>query len=153
MILIAALTRERVIGVDDRLPWHVPDEYAHFLRAVTGNAVIFGRRSFEIFSADLADTPIFVVSRDRSSLPGAEVHGSLEDALAAARATGRRVFCAGGAQIYALAMPHADEMWLSWMDVPVPRGDAYFPEFDVSEWSITRTEHHPGWEYVEYRRV
>ena len=63
LILISAMTRDRVIGRDRALPWSIPEEYEHFLSHVRGNTVLMGRTSYEIFGPDLQDTRMIVVSR------------------------------------------------------------------------------------------
>lgn len=151
VILIAAMTRDRVIGADGALPWDLPDEYEHFRASVRGRPVIFGRTSYEIFGRDLPDSPLIVVSRSARALPGAIVVDSVEAAVERGRALGEPVFCAGGASLYRAMLPYATAMHLSFV-AGDPPGDAYFPEFDASDWTVTRRESHAGWEFREYRR-
>lgn len=151
MILISAMTRDRVIGAGDGMPWSIPEEYAQFLAHVRGQAVVMGRRSWEIFGADLSDSTNFVVSRSTRSLDGAEVYGDLPSALAAAVATGKRLFVAGGAGVYAQTIGDADAMYLSFIRGEY-RGDAYFPEFDEADWHVEQRRAHDDYEFVIYRR-
>ena len=152
MILIAALGTDRVIGSGNGMPWSVPEEYAHFLQAIDGQTVLMGRRSWEIFGADLTSAHNIVISRSTREIPGAEVAGGLDAAIARGRELGLTVFCAGGATIYALALPHAEAMYLSYIKGEF-RGDAFFPEFNASEWTVERREDHPRFEFVVYRRT
>ena len=145
------MTRDRVIGKGDGMPWSIPEEYQQFLDHVRGQAVVFGRKSFEIFGPDLPDSPLFVVSRSAAALPGAGVFQSVEAASAAARATGKTVFCAGGAALYALTLPMASALYLSIIKGDY-EGDAFFPEFDEAEWRITRRDDHPQFEFRIYER-
>jgi dihydrofolate reductase len=151
MILISAMTRDRVIGSADGLPWSIPDEYQHFLGLVRGQAVIFGRKSYEIFGPDLPDSELFVISRAAAALEGAHVCSSVEEAAERARQTGRRVFSAGGASIYRLTMPMADAMYLSIIKGDYS-GDTRFPEFDEKDWLVTRRDDHPEFEFRVYER-
>ena len=152
MILIAALGTDRVIGSGDGMPWNVPDEYAHFLDLIAGQTVLMGRRSWEIFGKDLTSAHNIVISRSARAFPGAEVAGSLEAAIRRGRELGKILFCAGGAGIYAQALPHAAAMHLSHIK-GVFAGDAYFPAFDDKDWVVERRIDHPGFEFVVYRRV
>lgn len=152
MILIAALTREHVIGRGDGLPWHVPADAEHFRRTVSGAAVLIGRRSYGIFRASLSASRVFVLTRRGLALPDVEVVGDLEDGIRRARATDRTVWCAGGAAVYRAALPLADGMLLSWIDGE-HEGDTFFPRFDPREWTVVARERRPGFELVRYRRA
>jgi len=151
MIIIAAMSRDRVIGSGAGMPWSVPDEYAQFLDFVRGQAVIMGRTSYDIFGPDLTESRMFVMSRSIKALPGATLCANLADALAAARATGRTVYCAGGASVYRQALPLADAMYLSTIDGDY-EGDAHFPPFDAADWDVAKRERHPRFDFVIYRR-
>jgi dihydrofolate reductase len=151
MIIISAMGSNRVIGSGDRMPWSVPQEYRQFVRFVTGQTVIMGRRSWQIFGPDLTRSRNIVVSRSLSRLDGALVVDSIEAAVEAARGRDSRIFCAGGAQIYAQMLPLADELYLSFIKGDFG-GDAFFPEFDETEWLVVKREDHPAFEFVVYRR-
>jgi dihydrofolate reductase len=150
MIIIGAMSTDRVIGKGDGMPWDVPEEYAHFLRLVDGQTIVIGRRSYQIFGAGLTSAHTVVVSRS-ADLPGVSVVPSVESALRLAESFGTSVFSAGGASIYAQTLPHADTMYLSYIKGRFA-GDAYFPEFSEAEWAVERREDHPRFEFVVYRR-
>jgi dihydrofolate reductase len=152
VIVIGAMSAERVIGRGDGMPWDVPEEYAQFLRLTAGQTIVLGRRSYEIFGEGLTAEHVVVVSRTARRVPGATVAPSVEAALAAAAGFGRTVFSAGGASVYAATVPLADAMYLSYIKGRFT-GDAYFPEFDAREWAVERREDHPRFEFVVYRRV
>ncbi len=92
-----------------------------------------------------------MVSRSAGQIEGATVAGSLDLALEVADGLGRRIFCAGGASIYAQAIPLARSMFLSYIKGDF-LGDAYFPEFDESEWAVVDRKDHPAFEFVVYER-
>jgi dihydrofolate reductase len=152
MIVVGALSTDRVIGSGEGMPWDVPEEYAHFQRLVDGETIVIGRRSFEIFGATLTSAHTVVVSRSARALPGAVVAPDVPAALRAAAAFGRTVFSAGGASVYAQTVPLADAMYLSYIKGRFD-GDAYFPAFDAGEWTVERREDHPRFEFVVYRRA
>jgi dihydrofolate reductase len=151
LILISAMTRDRVIGTDNALPWNIPEEYEHFLREVKGHPVIMGRTSYAIFGPDLPDSRMIVVSRSLQELPDADVAGSVEEAIEIAHRHGSRVFSAGGATIYRQTMPLADAMYLSFVK-EAHEGDTFFPEIDEADWEIARSEDRGSYEFREYVR-
>ncbi len=151
MILIAALGTGGVIGSGDGMPWDVPEEYEHFLSLIAGQTVLMGRRSWEIFGGDLTSARNIVISRSANMIAGAKLAHSLGAAMELGRSYGKTLFCAGGAGVYAQALPHADAMYLSYIK-GVFSGDAYFPEFDDADWVIETRVDHPRFEYVVYRR-
>jgi dihydrofolate reductase len=156
MIIVGAMSRNRVIGRGDGMPWHVPEEYEHFLTLIDGQTVIIGRRSYEIFGATLSSAHTIVVTRGWPPEPGRSdaalrVVGSVEEALRVAETFGRTVFSAGGATIYAQTIPLADAMYLSIIKGTYD-GDAYFPVFSADEWVEERRDDHPRFEFVVYRR-
>ena len=151
MIIIGAMTRDRVIGSGDGMPWDVPEEYAHFQRLIAGETVVIGRRSYEIFGDSLTSAHTVVVSRSAGGIAGATVVPTIDDALREAASFGRTVFVAGGASIYEQTIGRAEAMYLSYIDGDFT-GDAYFPAFDEGEWTVERQERHPRFEFVVYRR-
>jgi dihydrofolate reductase len=152
LIVIGAMTRDHVIGRGDGMPWDVPEEYEHFLRTIAGETLILGRRSFEIFGEGLTSAHTLVVSRTARALPDATVVSSVEAALDVAAHLRRTTFSAGGASIYAQTVPLASAMMLSYIKGDFT-GDARFPDFDTTEWSVVREEDHPRYTLVEYRRA
>jgi dihydrofolate reductase len=152
MIIVGAMSQNRVIGKGDGLPWDVPEEYEHFLRLIEGKTIIIGRRSYEIFGDDLSSAHNVVVSRSVRAMPGAIVVPTIEDALRTAASFGGTFFSAGGATIYEQTIPHADTMYLSYIKGHF-EGDTYFPRFAEQEWTVERKDDHPRFEFVVYRRT
>jgi dihydrofolate reductase len=152
VIIIGAMTRDRVIGSGDGMPWDVPEEYAQFQRFIDGQTVIIGRRSYEIFGDSLTSEHTVVVSRSAAAIRGAVVVPSVEEAARTAASFGRTVFSAGGASIYEQTLPLADAMYLSYIKGDYT-GDAYFPRFDERLWRVERRDDHPRFELVVYRRI
>src|SRR5215207_11152878 len=98
------MAMNRVIGAGDSIPWQLPDEQEHYRRAIADQTVIMGRRSYELFRADLTSRHVVVVSRSLQSLPGAHVCDSLLAATEKADSLGSAVYVNGGASIYAQAL-------------------------------------------------
>lgn len=130
-----------MIGRDGAVPWHLPADLRHFKRLTTGHTVIMGRRTFASVGRPLPNRRNVVVTRDSSYRPdGVVVAPGLAEALALA-ADELEVFIVGGAELYRLALPRADRMYLTIVHAEVP-GDTYFPPFDPDEWRLEREERH-----------
>ena len=163
MIIIAAMSYDRVIGRGDGMPWDVPSEYKRFLDSIAEQTVIMGRRSYQIFGPSLTSQYNIVVSRSVKTYPRALVVPNVAEAIEVAESFDRIVFTAGGASIFEQTIGHAEAMYLSYIKGAY-EGDAYFPEFAVKEngaaprapgqtlWRVERREEHPEFEFFEYRR-
>lgn len=135
--LIAAVADNGVIGHRGELPWHLSSDLRSFKRLTMGHHLILGRRTFESIGRALEGRHMVVVSRGRPEVPeGVIVAASLEEALRlAAMAGDDEAFVAGGAEIYALALPQADRLYLTRVHAS-PEGDAFFPALDLDEWRL-----------------
>ncbi|MBQ0961214.1 dihydrofolate reductase [Ideonella sp. 4Y11] len=138
LVLIAALARGRAIGRANQLPWHLPEDLAHFRRSTQGAPVLMGRRTWESLPERFRPLPgrrNLVLSRQAGlACPGAEVVGSVPEALA--RCAGvPRVFVIGGAELYVQALPLADELLLTELALDVPDADAFFPDWPAAEFA------------------
>lgn len=131
----------RAIGYEGRLPWHIPDEYEHFLDSIKGNVMVMGRKSWEVFGAD-AKTLANIVITHRNEVRGAtRVAKDLELALLYAAEYQRDIFIAGGGMIYdqCIGSQLFDEIWLSTVKEKV-EGDVFFPEIDLSKTKLKHSE-------------
>jgi dihydrofolate reductase len=141
--LIAALARNLVIGRDNGIPWHLPDDLKRFKQLTLGHPLVMGRKTFESILA-IAGKPLpgresIVVTRSaRYSPPGCRIVPSLDAALAAAGAN--EVFVIGGGELYALAMPLAERLYLTEIDADF-EGDTLFPRFERAAWTEISREH------------
>jgi dihydrofolate reductase len=130
--LVAAVARDGVIGRDGGLPWHLPEDMAHFRDVTTGHPVVMGRRTWESLPEGFQPLPgrrnVVVTRNGAWHADGAERAGSLEEALELA-AGDERVSVIGGAELFAAALPLADELILTEIDLAV-EGDAFLPEWD-----------------------
>ena len=151
MIIIAAMSTDRLIGSGDGMPWSVPEEYRQYLDFIEGQTVIMGRRSYEIFGPDLTSAHNVVVSRSWKGEEGVVACGSIEEAAQRATSSGKTVFAAGGATIYEQTLPLADAMYISYIKGNFT-GDTRFPEFDEDDWEVAARRDHEGYEFVRYRR-
>ena len=130
--LVAAMGRNRAIGLDGALPWRLPRELKHFRDTTMGKAIVMGRLTWASIGRALPGRQNIVVSRDPAfAAPGCEAAGSLEQAVAAAE--GEEVMIIGGGQLYAAALPYADRMVLTLVDC-APQADTWFPAWDEGAW-------------------
>ena len=130
--LVAAMGRNRAIGCDGALPWHLPRELKHFKDSTMGKPIVMGRLTWLSIGRPLPGRQNIVVSRDPSfTAPGCEVAGSLDAAVTLAR--GGEVMVIGGGQLYAAALPAADRMLLTLVGC-APEADTWYPDWDESDW-------------------
>ena len=150
--LVAAVAANGVIGRDGGLPWHLPDDLAHFKRLTFGHVLVMGRRTYESIGRPLPGrTTIVVTSQPGRTADGVEVAAGLDEALAQAERIDEQIFVVGGSRVFAEALPVADRMALTWVDQD-PEGDTYFPPVDWSQWQEVRREARPGLAFVDYER-
>jgi dihydrofolate reductase len=139
--IIVARARNGVIGRDNGLPWHLPEDLRHFRATTLGHPVVMGRRTFESIGRPLPGRRNIVLSREAGwSHPGCERAGSLSEALALCAAQ-PEVFVIGGAQVYTEALGVADRLLVTEVDVDAD-GDARFPAPDPRHWRLV--ESRPG---------
>jgi dihydrofolate reductase len=139
--IIAALAENRVIGVNNALPWRLPNDLRHFRRLTTGHAVIMGRKNHESIGRPLPERVNIVVTRNRDyRADGCLVAHSLDEALARA-ANDPEIFVIGGAEIYRQALARAGRLYLTLVHAAVP-GDTFFPEINRNDWKETARERH-----------
>ena len=141
----------RGIGVEGRLPWHLPADLKRFKSLTMGHHLIMGRKTFESIGRPLPGRTTIIVTRDQSFQPeGCLVAHSLETALEFARLDLENdVFVIGGAEIFVQAIELADRIYLTQVHSSLP-ADVYFPEFAAADWLETDSEYHPADEKNRY---
>lgn len=141
--IISAMARERIIGIGNRLPWHLPEDLRHFKRLTMGHHIVMGRKTFESIGRPLPGRTTVILTRDAAyHQPGCLTAASLEAAVAAC-GEDDEVFFVGGADVYAQALPLADRLYLTEIDAEFA-GDARFPEFDACQWRESDRQHQIG---------
>ena len=162
--LIAALAQNRVIGKDNDLPWHLPDDMKFFMQTTKGHHCIMGRKNYDSIPEKFRPLPNrtnIVVTRQKGfHAAGCIVVNSIEDALVIARNNDEQeTFIIGGADIYKLGFALADRLYLTEIQTTL-QGDTYFPEFTKDEWKETSRTHHAaddrhayGFDFVIYDRI
>ncbi|EWS55170.1 MULTISPECIES: dihydrofolate reductase [unclassified Methylibium] len=159
--LIAAVARDGAIGRAGTMPWHLPQDLAHFKRTTLGCPVVMGRKTWESLPPHFRPLPgrrNVVVTRNAAwQADGAEAAPSLDAALERLREA-ERVFVIGGGELYAQALPRADGLVLTEVDIGVPDADTHFPAWDRNAFSEAARESHTDgapWPYhfVRYERI
>ena len=167
---IVAIAKNRVIGKDNALIWHLPEDLKHFKRTTLGKPILMGRKSYEALGKPLPGRPNIVVSRAFENMPndnptpvfedmeaegpdadrkvntGPFLYASLDEGIAAAKEMGAEmgvdeVFITGGGQIYAETLPYTQRLYITVLDREY-EGDVFFPDFDWNEWNIAAEEKH-----------
>lgn len=139
--IIAAMAENRVIGIDNSLPWKLPSDMKWFRQHTLGKPIVMGRKTFESFGGrTLPDRPNIIVTRDtKYKVDGATVTHSIDEALQVASdvaGDSAEVMIIGGASFYEQMLPKADRLYLTFVHAAI-EGDAWFPEYDESEWQET----------------
>jgi dihydrofolate reductase len=137
--LIVAMARNRVIGLDGKIPWHLPNELKLFKSLTMGHPIIMGRKTYESINRLLPGRTTHIVSRQTDySVAGAHVSHSLSAAIANAAAQepeNQETFVIGGGELYRAALPLADRLYLT-VVAAEPAGDTLMPELDLSDWQL-----------------
>ena len=141
--IIAAIDRNRLIGVENRLPWRLPADLRHFKRVTMGKPILIGRKTYESIGRPLPGRHNIVVTRDRDfSVEGCTVVSSIERTLAAAGPYPELVVI-GGASFYGQLMPVAQRIYLTLIDAEF-EGDTFFPVYQPTEWKeVSRDDFQP----------
>jgi dihydrofolate reductase len=149
--IIAAMTSAHVIGSQQGLPWHLPEDLQLFKRKTMGKTIIMGRKTYQSIGRPLPGRQNIVLSRTSGLISGVQVCTSFEESLVAAARHGEPTFIIGGAELYKEALPLAAELHISWIDKNLP-GDVFFPDFDLTEWTVCSESTYSGFSHVHYRR-
>ncbi len=127
--IIAALGKNRVLGKDNELLWRIPDDLKRFKELTTGHPIIMGSKTYESIGKPLPNRTNIVLTKDSDyEAPGTIVVHSLEEAFE--KAENEEIFVIGGGQIYALALPYADKLYLTLID-DKKEGDTFFPDYSA----------------------
>lgn len=140
--LIAALDRKHAIGKDNTLPWHLPDDLKRFKSLTLGKPVLMGRKTAESLGRALPGRPNWVLTRSgHVPFDGMQALPSLDAALELAEAY-PEMCVIGGGDVFALTLPIAQRLHLTWVDTVVEGADAFFPDFDRTRWKLLGRSRH-----------
>ncbi|MBC9733469.1 dihydrofolate reductase [Nocardioides marmotae] len=152
VVLVAAVARNGVIGDGPDIPWRIPGEQQRFKELTWGHVLLMGRTTYESIGRPLPGRTTVVLTRDPVwRAEGVFVAHDLDEALALADGLAGDVMVAGGAQVYAAALPVADEQVLSEVHLE-PAGDVHYPRFDREAWVEASREPAEGYDVVRWVR-
>ena len=150
--MIAAMANNRVIGKDNQMPWHLPEDLRHFKQMTLGKPVVMGRKTFESIGRPLPGRHNIVVSRQPDLvIEGVTCVTSFEQAKEVVKGCEELVVIGGG-QLYAELLPEADLLYLTEISLDVA-GDTHFPEWDDGSWQLLQSESHINDKGLEYRFI
>ncbi|MBU7593196.1 dihydrofolate reductase [Metabacillus halosaccharovorans] len=158
--LIVAMDKHRLIGRDNQLPWHLPQDLAYFKKVTMYHKIIMGRKTFESIGRPLPGRENIIVTRDSTySQEGCTILHSIEEILELSSRSDEELFVIGGAEIFKEILPVSDRLYITEID-DVFEGDTYFPDRKDTEWKKilvekgTRDEKNPyDFEFVVYEKI
>lgn len=156
--IVVAISDNHVIGKENKLLWHMPNDLKHFREITSGHTVIMGRKTFESVGKPLPKRRNIIITRQQISIDGCEVVNSIESALDLC-SNEEEVFIVGGAEIYRQSMHLTDRIYLTIIHQYF-EGDSFFPEISTQEWKeVFREDHQPDeknplpYSFITYRRI
>jgi len=159
LTIIAAAAENHALGINNDLPWHLPDDFKRFKALTLGHKIIMGRKTLESFPEALPKREHIVVTRNQNYVPKfpCKVVHSIESAIALVNSE-ERAFVIGGGEIYRQAMEFATDIELTRIHNSFG-ADTFFPEIDEIDWELMEEEYHPkddqhkyDFTYLSYRR-
>lgn len=156
--ILVAMAKNRVIGINNTLPWRCPEDLKHFKALTMGHHILMGRKTYESIGKPLPGrTTVIITRKAHLKAEGCLVAHSLEEAISLCD-NDHEIFIVGGTDIYTQALPLADKLYLTEIQKDVT-GDAEFPDFNLSEWQeISREIRHQEtpepleFHFIEYQR-
>lgn len=157
--ILVAMARNGTIGINNTLPWRIPEDLKHFKALTMGHSMIMGRKTFDSIGKPLPGRTSIVVTRNRElQIAGCTMTHSLDEAIASC-VNNDEIFIVGGAELYALALPLTDTLYATEIQQDVT-GDAHFPQIDRAQWREMsrekRTQETPQvleYHFVTYQRI
>jgi dihydrofolate reductase len=151
------MARNRVIGINNTLPWRLPADLQHFKALTMGHHIVMGRKTYESIGKPLPGRITVIVTRDANYHVEGCITATSIDAAIAACGEDAEVFFVGGAELYAQVLPRADRLYLTEIQAEF-NGDAYFPAFDLGIWRETARQENTspdglGYHFVTYQRA
>ena len=154
--IIVAIAKNNCIGIKNKIPWHIPEDFKYFKEKTMGNTVLMGQTTFQsildYLKKPLPGRKTVVLTRDENFVPPADVRVfySIDEAME--KLKNENVFVCGGASIYAQMIDKVDTLYITHVDMEVD-GDTFFPKIDMNIWKEVERDDRDGFSFVKYRRV
>ncbi len=149
--IIVGLTKNRIIGKNNDLPWKISEDLKNFKKHTAGQTIIMGRKTYESIGRPLPNRHNIVISRNMQEIEGVDICSSIEEATKKAKEYEKDIFIIGGSTIYKQFLPIVDKLYLSWINKDYD-GDTYFPEFNLDEWQEEHKEEFEEFNFIIYNR-
>jgi dihydrofolate reductase len=159
--IIVAIAKNRVIGKNGNIPWHLPDDLRHFAKITKGHTVVMGRKTYESIIKRLGNAlperkSVVITSQHNFAAPGCTVLQSVDEAIRRFSSSKDEVFVIGGSKIYEQFLPVTNKLYITEIDMDCD-GDTVFPSYDENNWRIFSGEHHSmdekhacAFDYIKY---
>jgi dihydrofolate reductase len=153
--IIAAVAKNYCIGKDNKIPWHISEDFKYFKKTTLGNTCLMGQKTFESILAYLGKplperkTAVLTVDKNYQSPEGVRVFFSLDEAFE--KLKDENVFICGGASIYRQTIDRVNQLYITWVSQE-PDGDVFFPAIDPQIWKEEWREDHDGFSFVKYSK-
>ena len=153
--LIAAVAKNYCIGINNKIPWNIPEDFQYFKKTTLGKTVLMGEKTFKSILGYIGkplpgrQTVVLTRNPDFHAPDGVRVFTSLEDALE--KLKNEDVFVCGGASIYAQTINRMDTLYITWVNQN-PKGDVFFPKIDPAIWKEVWREDHGGFAFTKYEK-
>ena len=155
LALIVAMTKDRVIGKDNAIPWHISEDFKLFKKVTSGNTIIMGRKTFDSIlnrlGKPLPDRNNIIISTSMKEREGIDVCRSFDEALKKAKVYKKEIFVIGGASIYKEALHVVDTMYISYIKKDY-KGDILFPFFNKEQWKEVEKKEYDEFDFVILKR-
>jgi dihydrofolate reductase len=156
--MISCMDKNRTIGDNNSLPWHLPADLKHFKEVTMGNTIVMGRKTYDSIGRALPGRTNVVLTRDSSwHADGVEVYHTIQSLLDATK--GQQLFIIGGEQIYKQFMDKANKLYITLLDHSFT-GDAFFPKIEANQWKINSevigkkdSKNNYNYKFIEYERL
>lgn len=146
------MSLNRVIGVRNTIPWHLPEDFKWFKKMTTGQVIVMGRKTFQSIGKPLPNRTTVVLTRSAEAIPGVLTAASLDRIDSdAPEFAGREIFICGGAEVYSQALPRCSDLYLTLVQRTV-EGDTYFPAFENQFELANLISEAPEFKIQHYRR-
>lgn len=158
--LIVAMGKNNVIGLNNDMPWHLPNDLAHFKKVTTGHTIVMGRKTYESIGRPLPNRKNVVLTRQQNNFPEeVTIINELNDVYRWSEQSEEEIFIIGGGHIYKQSLPFADRLYVTQINETF-KGDTFFPEFSNDEWKLIaqtkgiKDENNPyDYDFLQYDRI
>ena len=149
--IVVAVSENGVIGVDNKLPWYIPEDLKNFKKITEGGTVIMGRKTYQSIGKPLPNRVNIIISRNKSlKIPGCLVVNSIEEAIKKSEKN-KGTFIIGGGEIYKKSLKFVDNVYLTKVHTEI-KGDTTFPELEPKIWSLVSEKPKEGFSYLIFKK-